>query len=212
MRIAYFAHLNDGRLRRRREDRCPGRAMAGRRPRRSGSSSRPATPIRRGQRPSGTCRSPATAGPLSRLRAMARLVRAIRAFDRGIVYMRWDLFYPPMLCFPADGAAGRGGQHGRRHRDALGSRLRATYNLLTRGCSCAGSPPSCSSPPSWPAAAVPPVQVRQRGHHQRHRPCRLPLLDAPADGPPRLVFVGTGDCRGTASTRSSGCAAIRPGW
>src|SRR6476660_5231784 len=40
------------------------------------------------------------AGPLSRIKALIRLVEAVRAFKPGLVYLRWDLFYPPMLRVP----------------------------------------------------------------------------------------------------------------
>src|SRR5512147_2265569 len=39
-------------------------------------------------------------GPLSRLRALVGLVEGIRAFRPSLVYVRWDLFYPPMLRLP----------------------------------------------------------------------------------------------------------------
>ena len=101
MRIAYFAHLNDGhgsgvvakiaaQVERWRADGHVVRVfLATRDPDPTWAAAFGHVSIARYE------------GPASRLRAMTRLVRAMRRFDPSVVYMRWDLFYPPMLWFPA---------------------------------------------------------------------------------------------------------------
>lgn len=68
----------------------------------------------------------------SRMRAMVDLVRAMRSFDPNVAYLRWDLFYPQMVWFPAQTPLVVEVNSDDLHEYALGSRARSVYNSLTR--------------------------------------------------------------------------------
>lgn len=73
------------------------------------------------------------AGPLARIKALIRLVEAVRAFRPDLVYLRWDLFYPPMLRFPRRAPLVVEINTDDIAESAIGSGLRPRYNGLTRG-------------------------------------------------------------------------------
>lgn len=132
------------------------------------------------------------AGPLSRIKALIRLVEALRAFHPDLVYLRWDLFYPPMLRFPrrtplvvevnTDDVA----------ESAIGSRIRSTYNRLTRGLLLGRAQAlvfvtsELSAKPSF-ARFNAPHRVVTNGIDL----AAYPSLPAVESRTPRLAFVGT---------------------
>lgn len=213
MRIAYFAHLNDGRA--------------------SGVVSKITAQVGQWRREGHTvklfiattdvdtswtaalgdavvCRY---GGPLSRLRAMARLVRSVRGFRPGIVYLRWELFYPPMLFFPAGVPLVAEINTDDVTEAALGSPVRARYNVLTRGlllrrvaafvliASELGRLPSYRR-----------FKARQVVITNGIDLAVYPTLRAPSDGPPRLVLVGKPGMPWNGVDKLVTLAAMRPGW
>jgi hypothetical protein len=69
----------------------------------------------------------------SRLGAVGGLVSAARAFRPAIVYLRSDLFYPQMLCLPAQAALVVEVNTDDLREYALARPIRAFYNARTRG-------------------------------------------------------------------------------
>ena len=80
----------------------------------------------------GDCTVGQYASPSSRMRVMVNLVRAMRSYDPNVAYLRWDLFYPPMVWFPEQAALVLEVNTDDLHEYALGSRTRSLYNTLTR--------------------------------------------------------------------------------
>lgn len=131
-------------------------------------------------------------GALSRLRAMTHLVRAVRRFRPDIVYLRWDLFYPPMLAFPRGAKLVVEINTDDLAEYALGRRLRAVYNARTRGLVMGRAQ----------ALVFVTGELSRQASFSRFpgRHCVLtngidlasyPVFPAPRNERPRLIFVGT---------------------
>jgi glycosyltransferase involved in cell wall biosynthesis len=132
------------------------------------------------------------AGPASRLRAMSALIRDLRCFDPDVVYLRWDLFYPQMMFFPRRTPLVIELNSDDINEYRMGSRVRSIYNsgtrslLLGRASALVFVTSELGKGPSF---------RRFRGRHvvipngvdlQAY-----PILAAPSNPRPRLVFVGT---------------------
>lgn len=213
MRIAYFAHLNDGHgsgvvakiaaqvERWRAEGHVVRVFLATRDPDPTWAAAFGHVSIARYE------------GPASRLRAMTRLVRAMRRFDPSVVYMRWDLFYPPMLWFPATAPLIAEVNTDDLAENALGSRPRALYNRLTRGlilrrvAALVFVTSELADRPAFQRASVRHAVITNGVDLADY-----PVLDPPTGGPPRLVFVGTGDVAWHGVDKVGRLAALRPDW
>jgi glycosyltransferase involved in cell wall biosynthesis len=132
------------------------------------------------------------AGPLSRIKALFRLVEAVRAFKPRLVYLRWDLFYPPMLRLPRRAPLVIEINTDDIAESAIGSRLRVVYNRLTRGLLLGRAralvfvTSELSGKPSFARfRAI--HRVITNGIDLSAYPS-LPAVEAPE---PRLAFVGT---------------------
>jgi len=68
------------------------------------------------------------AGPASRLRTMTELVHATCTFAPDVIYLRWDLFYPPMLAFPRSATLVVEVNSDDLREYALGSPIRSFYD------------------------------------------------------------------------------------
>ncbi len=214
MRIAYFAHLNDG------QD--------------SGVVAKIAAQVDHWRKaghqvtlflatqdddvswrtPLGTVVLGRYRDPLSRLRAMSGLVTAIRSFEPDLVYQRWDLFYPPMLRLPSRVPLVVEINTNDIQEYALGSRLRSAYNRLTRGILMGRA-----------AALVfaSGFELARRPQFTRFKARKVlvangielaayPSLPATSVGPPRLVFIGTGDAPWHGIDKVVTLARLRPNW
>lgn len=132
------------------------------------------------------------AGPLSRIKALIRLVEAVRAFGPGLVYLRWDLFYPPMLRFPRRAPLVIEINTDDVAESAIGSRVRVVYNRLTRGLLLGRArafvfvTSELSAKPSF-AGFKATHRVVTNGIELAAYPS-LPAIGGPE---PRLAFVGT---------------------
>ncbi|HEY0444518.1 MAG TPA: hypothetical protein VGC90_09870 [Candidatus Limnocylindrales bacterium] len=151
-------------------------------------------------------------GPLSRLRAMTRLVAGVRRFEPDVLYVRWDLFYPPMLWFPraplaleinTDDVA----------EYALGRRVRELYNRATRGILMRRARAMVFVTQELSGAAA------FRRYHGRHLVVTngidlrsFPSLAAPDNPRPRLVFVGSAGQPWQGVDKVVTLAALRPDW
>ncbi len=72
------------------------------------------------------------ASALSRIRAVAALVEAVRAYGPRLVYLRWELFYPPMIRFPGRAPLVLEINTDDKGEDAWAGRGRRAYQALTR--------------------------------------------------------------------------------
>lgn len=153
------------------------------------------------------------AGPLSRLRAMTGLVEGIRAFRPDLVYLRWDLFYPPMLRLPRRAPLVVELNTDDEAESALGSRLRATYNRWTRGLLLGRArafvfvSSELSAKPSF-ARFKALHRVVTNGVDLAAYPS-LPAVEGPN---PRLAFVGTAWQPWHGVDKLVALAARRPDW
>ncbi len=151
--------------------------------------------------------------PFSRIKAMARLVESVRAFRPSLVYLRWDLFYPPMLRFPRRVPLVVELNTDDEAESALGSRVRSTYNRLTRGLLLGRArgfvfvTSELSAKPSFAGfRAV--HRVVTNGIELSAYPSP-PAVEGPA---PRLAFVGTADQPWHGVDKLVELAARRPAW
>ena len=125
----------------------------------------------------------------SRLAAMARLVRAIRRFRPAVVYVRFDVFYPPMLFLPRPMAIEINTDDVAEF--ALGGPLRAVYNTLTRRLLLGRADAlifvtsELAESPRFGG-----VRGRRVVISNGIDLGAYPILDGPRSGPPSLVFVG----------------------
>jgi hypothetical protein len=152
-------------------------------------------------------------GPLSRLRAMLALVDGVRRFRPDVVYLRWDLFYPPMLAFPRRAPLVIEVNTDDLIEYAMGRRIRAIYNARTR---------SLLMRRARALVFVTDELSRResfRGFPGRH--CVItngidleayPLLPPPANERPRLVFVGSSGQPWQGFDKVATLARLRPGW
>jgi Glycosyl transferases group 1 len=129
---------------------------------------------------------------LSRMTAMTKLVRAMRRFHPKVVYLRQDLFYPQMLCFPAHAALIVEVNTDDLYEYALGRRIRAFYNARTRDIMLRRARGLVF------VTAELSLRPTFRNYPGRHcvvtNSIRLeayPTFPAPASEHPRLVFIGT---------------------
>jgi hypothetical protein len=149
----------------------------------------------------------------SRMTAMVKLVRAMRGFCPKIVYMRRDLFYPQMVCFPARAILVIEVNDDDLHEYALGRRIRAQYNARTRNIMLRRArglvfvTPELSLRPSF------------RDYPGRHyvvangiRLDSYPTFPAPNGEHPRLVFVGTAGQPWHGVDKLVALAAMRSDW
>ncbi len=152
-------------------------------------------------------------GPLSRLTAMTRAVRALRAFDPDLVYVRADLYYPSMAWFPADVPMVVEVNSDDLKEDLLGSRIRATYNACTRGFLLKRAN----------AMVFVTTELSHLASFSRFaaRHCVIsngidlaayPELSSEATGPPRLAFVGSGGAPWHGVDKLTTLAAMRADW
>ena len=213
MRIAYLAHINDGRG--------------------SGVVAKLAAQVDRWRREGHTVRLfVATAdvddswhgvlgdatvsrygGPVSRLRIMTALVRGIRAFRADLLYLRQDLFYPPMLWFPAHVPVVIEVNTDDLAEAALGSRIRQRYHawtrrfLLRRAAAFVFVTAELSRLPSF-ARTTARREVISNGIDL----AAYPVLPPVADGPPSIVFVGTSGQSWHGIDKLETLAGLRPEW
>jgi len=152
-------------------------------------------------------------GP-SRLRAMFRLVEAVRDAGPDVVYLRWELFYPPMLRLPSGVPLVVEINTNDLREYALGPRLRATYNRLTRGLLLRRADAfvfangwDLARSPSFQRFEARPVVITNGIDLSAY-----PSLPADAEGPPRLVFVGIDDTPWNGIDKLITLASMRPGW
>ena len=129
--------------------------------------------------------------PWSRLRAMIRLASGVRRLRPDLIYLRWDLFYPPMLSFLASPLVIEINTDD-VHEYALGTPGRARYNTWTRGLLMRRAKAFVFVTSELSRSAS---FARFRG-----RRCVItngidlaaqPVLTAPHNEQPRLVFVGS---------------------
>ena len=152
-------------------------------------------------------------GVMSRLRAMAALVRAIRRFDPDVVYLRWDLFYPPMLWLPEHSPLVVEVNTDDLSEFALTSGVRSRYNALTRSImlrraralvfvtSELSNLPSFGRYPGLHRVITNGIDLDG-----------YPELPPPARKGPRLVFVGTAGQTWQGVDKLLTLAAVRSDW
>jgi hypothetical protein len=152
-------------------------------------------------------------GPLSRLRAMLALVDGVRGFRPDVVYLRWDLFYPPMLAFPRRAPLVIEINTDDLLEYALGTRIRALYNARTRALVMRRA-----------RAFVFVTDELSRRDSFRHFPgvhsvisngidlSAYPILPPPVNDRPRLVFVGSAGQPWHGIDKVEVLAGLRPGW
>jgi hypothetical protein len=151
--------------------------------------------------------------PLSRIKVMARLVESVRAFHPSLVYLRWDLFYPPMLRFPRRAPLVVELNTDDEAESALGSGVRSTYNRFTRGLLLGRArgfvfvTSELSAKPSF-AGFKAVHRVVTNGIELAAYPSP-PAVEGPA---PRLAFVGTADQPWHGVDKLVELAARRPAW
>jgi glycosyltransferase involved in cell wall biosynthesis len=127
----------------------------------------------------------------SRMRAILRLVRAMRAYDPDVIYFRYDLFYPPMAWLPRRAARVVEVNTDDTTEFALGTRRRYYYNALTRNFVYGRAR----------ALVFVAEELSQRPAFRGFRARKevitngvvigeYPELPAPNGAPPTLVFVG----------------------
>ena len=152
-------------------------------------------------------------GPVSRMWAVTTLVRALRRFSPRIAYVRRDLFYPQMLWFPKTAALVVEVNEDDLREYALGSRVRAHYNALTRDIMLRRATAlvfvtsELSTHPSF---------RRYPGRHlvitNGIRLDAYPTLPAPDGDHRRLVFIGTAGQTWHGIDKLVTLAALRSDW
>jgi hypothetical protein len=212
MRIAYFAHVNGGTqtgvfhklagqvARWRADGRSVLACILTHDDPREWSALRPAV-VRR------------YTGHPSRMRAMAALVRSTRRYDPDLIYMRWDLFYPPMLALPRDVPLVIELNSDDVAEYRLGPPMRAHYNRCTRDIMMRRASAmifltsELSRSPSF-RKATGVRQVITNGVDLG----AYPMLAARASGAPRLVFVGTAGQPWHGVDKLVRLARVQPDW
>jgi glycosyltransferase involved in cell wall biosynthesis len=151
-------------------------------------------------------------GPLSRIRAMSRLVSATRRFEPDVVYLRWELFYPPMIRFPKAPLAVEINTDDLRE-NALGSRIRAGYSILTRRLILGRASALVFVTSELSRASSYRSAARRRAVISNGIDlAEYPSLPPVADGPRRLVFVGTPEAPWHGVDKLVSLAGLRPTW
>jgi len=152
-------------------------------------------------------------GGISRLRAFSAMVRAVRDFDPDLVYLRWDLFYPAMLRFPRRAPLVVEVNTDDLREYALGSRIRARHNALTRHLVLGRAralvfvTSELSRLPSFRRFAGV-RRVITNGIDL----AAYPELPRPMSSTPRLVFVGTSSQPWQGVDKLISLAGIRTDW
>ena len=152
-------------------------------------------------------------GPLSRLRAITALVEGIRAFKPSLVYLRWDMFYPPMLRLPGRAPLVLEINTDDKGEGAIGSRIRSTYHawtrwiLLGRARGFVFVTSELSERTSFARFGAK-HRVVTNGVDLASYPI-LPAVERPG---PRLVFVGTAGQPWHGIDKLLALAAQRPDW
>lgn len=213
MRIAYFAHVNGG-----SESGVHHKIEAQLRAWRSAGHSTLACVATRDDPDHWRTRMGSAivrryTGYRSRLLAMARLVQGVRRYSPDVVYMRWDLFYPPMLALPNSAALVIEVNTDDVEEYRLGSPLRAYYNARTRRLLMSRArgmvfvtSELCAAPPFRGLRAV--RRVVANGVELGSYPQLLPR----ATGAPRLVFVGTAGQPWHGIDKVLTLARLQPDW
>jgi glycosyltransferase involved in cell wall biosynthesis len=130
-------------------------------------------------------------GPVSRLRAATRLALGVRRHDPEVLYFRYFPFYPPMLLFPRRAAMVVEVNADDTHEYALGSRLRSTYNRVTRDLLLRRARAMVFVTAELRAApAFGRFRARKEVITNGVDLAAYPELPSEAQGPPALVFVG----------------------
>ena len=213
MRIAYFAHLNDGSasgvLRKLagqaatwRADGHAVRVFVATRDRDGAWATRLGDSVVRRY-----------GNAASRLSAMTGLVAATRDFRPDLVYVRWDLFYPQMLLFPRRAPLVAEVNSDDLHEYALGGSRRARYNAWTRGLLLHRARALVFVTSELAAAR----SFRDFGALRRVVTngidlAAYPSLPAPVNDHPRLAFVGTARQPWHGIDKVLRLAVLRPGW
>jgi len=152
-------------------------------------------------------------GPRSRISAMIDLVREVRRFRPRIVYLRWDLFYPPMAFFPRDAALVVEVNTDDLEEYKIGSRVRLVYHKLTRDLILrrARALVFVTSELSRSASFK-----RFKGRHvvitNGIDLDAYPELTSPGGAEPRLVFVGSAGQPWHGIDKMLELAGARPAW
>ena len=152
-------------------------------------------------------------GPVSRMQALARLVRAARRLQPSIVYVRKDLFYPQLLALPRSAGLVLEINEDDLVEYRLGSRRRFEYNRLTRGILLRRArglvfvTSELQRSPSFAGHRMPSIVVSNG-----MRLGDYPEVPAPANPRPRLVFVGTSGQVWQGVDKVVTLAALEPGW
>lgn len=153
------------------------------------------------------------AGALARIRAVATLVGAIRAYKPKLVYMRWELFYPPLVLLPVRVPLVLEINTDDKGEDAWAGRGRRAYQMLTRWILMRKArafvfvTSELSKSESF------------KGFKARHRVVTngvdldaYPILPAATGSEPRLVFVGTAGQPWHGVDKLLKFAPLRPDW
>lgn len=152
-------------------------------------------------------------GPVSRVRAMTSLVRAVRSFRPQLIYLRWDLFYPPMLWFPPGVPLVAEVNTDDLAEYDIGPWIRARYNrmtrslLLRRAAALVFVTSELSRLPSFRGYRARKVVITNGVDLAAY-----PRLPAVAEGPPRLAFVGTRGASWHGVDKLITLAGLRPDW
>jgi glycosyltransferase involved in cell wall biosynthesis len=152
-------------------------------------------------------------GGASRLTATTRLVRSIRRYAPAVVYLRWDLFYPPMLWFPRRASLVIEINTDDLSEYALGSPIRALYNAWTRGLLLRRArglvfvTGELSRLPAFRGLPGRRCVIGNGIDLDAYVP-----LPAPAGDRPRIVFVGTGGQPWHGVDKLLVLASLRPEW
>jgi glycosyltransferase involved in cell wall biosynthesis len=153
------------------------------------------------------------AGPLSRLVSMSRLSAGVRAYRPDLVYLRYFPFYPTMLTFLLRMPVVVEVNTDDLTEFVLGSRLRSTYNGLSRGVILGRAraivfvTQELSASPSFSRFSSR-HEVITNGVDLAEYP-ELPL---PHGGRPRLAFVGSAGQPWQGFDKVARMAALRPEW
>lgn len=152
-------------------------------------------------------------GMVGRMRALLRLVRTSRRLEPTIVYFRGDIFYPHFLGLPRTAALVLEINADDLTEFRLGSRRRFEYNRMTRGLllrraqglifvtSELQRSPSFAAYQGQSAVISNGIQLSE-----------YPIVPAPGNPRPRLVFIGTSGQIWQGVDKVVKLAGLEPGW
>lgn len=152
-------------------------------------------------------------GWASRMKAMHRMMRRIETPRPDVVYLRFDLFYPPMLWLSRQAGLVVEVNTDDRREYALGSRKRSVYNSLTRGVilrlarACVFVTSELARSPSFAS-----FRGRREVISNGIDLADYPELPAPTGDRPRLAFVGSLGQPWQGTDKVLSLAALRPEW